>query len=101
MRTNQLLFGLAVAATLFSFAAGAADDLEALAGKWSVKKVNDQGQDYTQTIAVKKDKFVFQILGAEDRLVHVRRAVDHVGLRPEQRVEARGSGARQRVHPGR
>jgi hypothetical protein len=69
MRTNQLLFGLAVAVTLFSFAAGAADDLEALAGKWSVKKVNDQGQDYTQTIAIKKDKFVFQMLGAEDRLV--------------------------------
>ena len=69
MRTSQRLFNLAVAVTLFSFAAGAADDLEALAGKWSVKKVNDQGQDYTQTIAIKKDKFVFQILGAEDRLV--------------------------------
>ena len=47
----------------------AADDLETLAGKWSVKKVNDQGQDYTQTIAIKKDKFVFQITGAEDRVV--------------------------------
>jgi hypothetical protein len=47
----------------------AADDLESLAGKWSVKKVNEQGQAYTQIIAVKKDKFVFQILGAEGRVV--------------------------------
>lgn len=69
MRTNRLIFSLAAAATLLSFAAQAADDLEALAGKWSVKKVNDQGQNYTQTFAVTKDKFVFQILGADDRVV--------------------------------
>lgn len=43
-----------------------ADDLESLSGKWSVKKVNDQGQKITQTIEVKKDKFVFQILGEDD-----------------------------------
>jgi hypothetical protein len=69
MRANQLFFSLAVAATLCSFVAEAAEDLEALAGKWSVKRVNDQGQEYTQTITIKKDKFVFQILGADDRLV--------------------------------
>jgi hypothetical protein len=69
MRTNQLLLSFAVAASLFGFVAAAADDVEALAGKWSVKKVNNQGQNITQTIAIKKDKFVFQILGAEDRLV--------------------------------
>jgi hypothetical protein len=69
MRTNQLIASFAVAATLCNFVAQAADDLETLAGKWSVKKVSDQGQDYTQTITVKKDKFVFQIVGAEDRVV--------------------------------
>ena len=69
MHTNPILFSFAVAATLFSFVAQGADDLEALAGKWSVKKVNAQGQDFTQTIAIKKDKFIFQLLGAEDRLV--------------------------------
>jgi hypothetical protein len=68
MRTNQLFFGLAVAATFCSFVAEA-DDLEALAGKWSVKKTSDQGQDYTQTIAITKDKFIFQIVAADDRLV--------------------------------
>jgi hypothetical protein len=68
MHTNPLFFSFAVAATLFSFVAEGADDLEALAGKWSIKKVNDQGQDFTQTIAIKKDKFIFQILGAEDRV---------------------------------
>jgi hypothetical protein len=41
----------------------AADEAQRLAGKWSVKKVNDQGQSVTQTIEVKQDKFVFQVLG--------------------------------------
>jgi len=68
MHTNTLPVSLAIAATLISFVASGADDLDALAGKWSVKKVNAQGQDYTQTIAIKKDKFTFQILGAEDRV---------------------------------
>jgi hypothetical protein len=46
-----------------------AGDLEDLAGKWSVKKTNDQGQAYTQTLEVKKDKFTFKILGADDKVV--------------------------------
>ena len=46
-----------------------ADDLEALSGKWSVKKVNDQGDKVTQTIEVKKDKFVFEILSSDDSVV--------------------------------
>jgi uncharacterized protein (TIGR03067 family) len=37
------------------------DDLEALAGKWSVQKTNDDGQRYTQQIEIKKDKFTFKI----------------------------------------
>jgi uncharacterized protein (TIGR03067 family) len=69
MRTNQVIASFAAAATLFTCAAEAADDLEALAGKWSVNKVNDQGQHYTQTITVKKEKLVFQIVGAEDKTV--------------------------------
>lgn len=68
MYTKPLLLSFAVAATLFSFVAKGADDLEALTGKWSVKKVNAQGQDFTQTIAIKKDKFIFQILGAENQV---------------------------------
>ena len=46
-----------------------ADDFSSLSGKWSVKKTNDQGQNFTQTIEVKKDKFVFQIIGADDNVV--------------------------------
>src|SRR6266849_11166436 len=56
-------------AALFTHRAAFADDVEALSGKWSVKKVNDQGQNITQTIDVKKDKFVFQILTADDSVV--------------------------------
>jgi len=40
-----------------------------LSGKWSTKKVNDQGDSYTQTVEIKKDKFIFQILGADDNVV--------------------------------
>ncbi len=44
---------------------GRAGDLENLAGRWSVKKTNDQGSSFTQTIEVKRDKFIFQILGSD------------------------------------
>jgi len=46
-----------------------ADDTEILIGKWTVKKVDDQGQKFTQTIEVRKDKFIFQILAADDQVV--------------------------------
>ncbi len=65
---KKLLLNFCVAA-LFCSHAALADDLDALAGKWSVKKVNDQGQNITQTIEVKKDKFVFQILSPDDSVV--------------------------------
>jgi hypothetical protein len=59
---------LAAGASLFTFVA-AADDLEALTGKWSVSKTNDQGQAITQTLTIKKEKTVFQMTGAEDRVL--------------------------------
>ena len=43
----------------------AADDLEKLAGKWSAKRTADDGQSYTQTIEIKKDKLVFRIAGSD------------------------------------
>ena len=66
---KRLLLNFAFTATWFTTTALWADDADLLAGKWAVKKVNDQGQNYTQTVEVKKDKFVFQILGADDRVV--------------------------------
>jgi len=69
MRINSLLFSLAAGASLFSFVAAAADDSEALIGKWSVKKTTDQGREVTQTFTIKKGKATFQMLGAEDRPV--------------------------------
>ncbi|HEV2394660.1 MAG TPA: hypothetical protein VG146_20100 [Verrucomicrobiae bacterium] len=66
MKTFQLtlLLALGLWATQLQ-----ADDAALLSGKWLVKKVNDQGETYRQTIQVKKDKFVFEILGADDHLV--------------------------------
>jgi uncharacterized protein (TIGR03067 family) len=37
------------------------EDLDALAGKWSVQKTNEDGQRYTQKIEIKKNKFTFKI----------------------------------------
>jgi len=57
---------LTFAVSLLVTAELSADDAGLLAGKWSVKKVNDQGQNYTQTIEVKPEgKFVFEILGED------------------------------------
>jgi len=53
--------------TAFTWAMSAsADDLQALAGKWSVKKMNDQGQSIIQTIEIKNDKFIFEVLTPDD-----------------------------------
>lgn len=46
-----------------------ADDLERLAGKWSLKRTNSQGQPITQAVEVKKDKFTFKIMDGEDKVV--------------------------------
>jgi hypothetical protein len=69
MLMKRLLAPLFVAALFNGGAALAADDLQALTGKWSVKKTNDEGQVFTQTVEVNKDKFVFEILGADAALV--------------------------------
>ncbi len=66
---KRTLFTIVFAASLFTAVSLRADDAASLAGKWSVKKTNDQGEKYTQTIEVKKDKFVFEIRSAEDKLV--------------------------------
>ena len=52
-----------IALTMIPAVPTRAGDLEDLAGKWSVKKTNNQGQPYNQSIEVTKDKFVFQLLG--------------------------------------
>src|SRR5438552_6075944 len=65
---KRLLFNFSLASTLFATTKLRADDAELLTGKWSVKRSND-GQNFTQTVEIKKDKFVFQILGPEDQVV--------------------------------
>jgi len=46
-----------------------ADDEPALNGKWMTKKTSEAGDSYTQTLEIKKDKFVFQIKGSDGQLV--------------------------------
>jgi hypothetical protein len=66
---KKLLIGLSFCALLVGSSSLNADDLSSLTGKWSVKKTNEQGQNITQTIEVKKDKFVYQIIGADGNVV--------------------------------
>lgn len=65
----KTLLACSVCSVMLACNAFAADDLAALAGKWSVKKVNDQGQNYSQTLEIKKDKFVFELVGADNNLM--------------------------------
>ena len=60
---------LALGITLFCTAPLRADDASLLAGKWSTKKTNEQGEAYTQTLEIKKDKFTFEILGTDGSVV--------------------------------
>src|SRR5450432_4616299 len=67
---NSLRFTFAILSLFLLIGTSAyAGDLEDLAGKWSMKKTNDQGEKYTQTLEVKKDKFIFKIMSADDKLV--------------------------------
>lgn len=43
------------------------DDLNKLEGQWSTKKTNNEGQTYTQVLEIKKDKFKFRIVGADNQ----------------------------------
>src|SRR5215471_6112267 len=66
---KPILAGILLSAFLLGPSRLSADDLSSLSGKWSVKKTNEQGQNITQTLEVKKDKFVFQIIDADDKVV--------------------------------
>lgn len=66
----KTLFSACLAAVaLFQSPSLFAADRDALAGKWETKKVNEGGVNYKQTIEVKKDKFVFQILDLDEHVV--------------------------------
>jgi hypothetical protein len=74
---SSLFIGAMFAATF-----AMADDADALNGKWSVKKVNDEGQNFTQTLEIKKDKFVFQILSGNQVVIHAEGNVKFEKLGP-------------------
>src|SRR5882724_716091 len=85
---KRILVGLFVAAFFSGAGALSADDLSSLSGKWSVRKTNDQGQNFTQTIEIKKDKFVFQILSTEDNVtIHAEGDVKFEKLGPFSSVK--------------
>src|SRR6187551_2882246 len=62
---KRLLLNCSFCCALFATSLLFADDAEKLTGKWSVKKTNDQGQSFTQNLEIKKNKFIFEIQGAD------------------------------------
>ncbi len=62
------LLSYAFAAAWFATIILRADDQSSLLGKWSLQKTNEEGQKITQILDVKKDKFTFEILDAENRV---------------------------------
>lgn len=66
---KYLSFSLVTLSLCILFGGSAfAGDLEDLAGKWSVKKTNESGQAYSQVVEFKKDKFVFKMIGSNDKV---------------------------------
>ncbi|HVY70320.1 MAG TPA: hypothetical protein VHH73_10360 [Verrucomicrobiae bacterium] len=59
---------LTLVAVLCGASAIAADDLASLAGKWSARRTNDQGQTFTQTVEITQSKFVFEIVGTDGQV---------------------------------
>ena len=53
---------LVAAALLTCTSLALADDLEKLAGKWSVDKTTDDGRKYSQVIEINKNKLKFRML---------------------------------------
>lgn len=65
---KRLFLNLILSALVLAPLTIRAGDADQLAGKWITKKSNDQGT-FNQTIEIKKDKFIFQVLGADNQPV--------------------------------
>jgi len=50
------------------FAAESSSGLDALQGKWSATKTNREGERYSQTLEIKKDKLTFQMLEPDNQV---------------------------------
>ena len=69
-KTNMQRILVFAAVTLVFALSALADDLAKLEGKWSVKKTRN-GQDYTQSLELKKDTFKFKLMrGGEDLAIY-------------------------------
>ena len=82
----KAIFTILATATAFLTLTGsvsAADNLERLAGKWSVQKTNSDGEKYTQTIEIRKDGFTFQVIGVDQGVrIHAEGMVKEEKLGP-------------------
>jgi uncharacterized protein (TIGR03067 family) len=64
MKSQLLVTVFILAIGLFASPAFS-EELSAFAGKWTCQKTNEDGQRYSQTIEIKKDKFTFKVLSPD------------------------------------
>ena len=58
---QPLLLNVTIAATLFTAASLRSDDMDLLTGKWSVKKVDDDGQNYVENKGYEKNQVTIPV----------------------------------------
>lgn len=63
-----VFFRTSLLSLLLAASSAVAGDLETLAGKWTVKKTNEEGQAITQTVEIKKNKLTFTISRADGKI---------------------------------
>jgi uncharacterized protein (TIGR03067 family) len=64
MKRQLLTTAVTLALTVFAPRAFS-EELSAFAGKWICQKTNEDGQKYSQTIEIKKDKFTFRLTSSD------------------------------------
>jgi uncharacterized protein (TIGR03067 family) len=63
-----VFFRTSLLSLLLATSTAFAGDLETLAGKWTVKKTDEEGQAITQTVEIKKNKLTFTISRADGKI---------------------------------
>lgn len=65
MRIREIAVAVMVLGTLIGVQAS---DLDALQGKWTAARTNQEGQVYSQAIEIEKDQLIFQIVDSDSKV---------------------------------
>jgi hypothetical protein len=68
MKTTIVTLAAASGFAILLTLSAAADDLQALSGKWVAERTDSQGRSARQVLEIKKDKFIFKVLRDGDQV---------------------------------